>query len=149
MELTEKIQEAIKASLPEKLGAELRGLLVEAEENRVNLLNANTLIENQKAELRSRKLELEGLREKVQKFGDLDARAQEMARREMALENLVLRAELEFLKKSKVDMMDMFRTIFKNPVAKETILRNGNEFSDGCSNTSNSSTTTVVKEVAE
>lgn len=123
-ELEQKIQAAIKDSLPSAVCAELQAVLAQAAKDAAELVSAKACAQSQRQEIQSLAARIAYLQEQVKRSGDLDLREKELEARERSIEVKLLETKLDGATKAYGQFMDLMTVAFRNPVVKETVLSN-------------------------
>jgi 16S rRNA C967 or C1407 C5-methylase (RsmB/RsmF family) len=134
MELNEKIRKAIKESLPEQMGKELKGLLEQSELNKIKYAKAKE--ENNEAcrkigELNGQVKELQDI---LSKHAALEEREKAVSKREIDATVSELTYKLEQAEK-RADMVQNFTSgLVRNTIVRESILDGENIYREGYTN---------------
>lgn len=123
-ELEQKIQAAIKDSLPSAVCAELQAVLAQAAKDAAELASAKSYAVSQYQIIQRLEAQVDRLMEQVKRSGDLDLREKGLEARERGIEVKLLETKLEGATKAHGQFMDLMTVAFRNPVVKESVLSN-------------------------
>lgn len=156
MELLESIKDLIKKSLPEIQAKELQEYLIKAEENEKELKKVKEAL----------KVAQESnccLKEKIEKYTDIEKREKELIENEKIVgkelmrlnyENKIMEAKIECADKRVFFAQQLWDAAFKNPVFKNSIFTNRNTSEDiknqyGCTENGNRKYENITEDVTK
>lgn len=125
MALDKKLQDAIKESMPEMVGKELRAMLEEGETAIDRVLALEVSLDDKNTHIDRLRTEVSALKVQLSQHAELSTRENKLAERERLLDLELLKVKLECADRRHVDFMGLMTTVFKNPVVKRSVVESG------------------------
>jgi hypothetical protein len=133
MDLKEKISKAIKDSMPEQVGKELRQLLTEAEQAKTELVYAKEANKKAVSKIASLESTIKEMTDELSLHEELTIRENEISKRERHAAIIELTTKLEESEK-RADMVQAFTSsLVRNTIVRKSILDNYSEDQPGYS----------------
>lgn len=115
MTLDEQIAEAIKASMPEQVGVELRKLLAEGEEAKKKVKTRDDMVVELKMQLDATKRDHLAVIKDFETLKALETRKEKLDEQERNLKVTMLELELKVLREREAKVCSLVETVFHNP----------------------------------
>lgn len=146
MNLSDKITEAIKSSLPESVGAELKLYLAEAETNKKELTRAKNDLAEYREKIKSLEVKIDDCQKQLATHQAINEREKVVSKREIEIDRTIALIQSEEANRRADSVFDLAKIVFRSDLNKR-IEKNINHSEDVLNTNGGYGTTRLSKNI--